>query len=143
MKNDPSAKSVNEDSETLYAFGYQCLNEGQFKKAANVFLLLLHSDPDRVRILIGLGVSMRKLGRYEGARVAFEEAVKIEPEDPRGSCQLGITLILLGESGAGRRLLGAALALCDRDVARWSALRKTIACVLDQGGALNGVAYGK
>lgn len=132
MKDDLAAP-LYKDAETLYAFGYQCLNEGQFKKAANVFLLLLHSDPDRVRILIGLGVCMRKLGRYGSARVAFEEAMKIEPEDPRGACQLGITLILLGKGGAGRRLLGAALARSDGDVTRWSALRKTIARVLDRG----------
>jgi Flp pilus assembly protein TadD len=100
------------------------LEAGQFKRSANVFILLLHRDPDRVRILVGLGVSLRKLGQYENACVAFQEAMKIEPRDPRGPYQLGITLILLGKGKAGKRLLMATLAICDRDADRWSSLQK-------------------
>jgi Flp pilus assembly protein TadD len=126
MQTELAKVDESQDVETLYAYGYQCLNAGQFKRSANVFMLLLHRDPDRVRILVGLGVSLRKLGQYQNACVAFQEAVKLDPQDPRGPYQLGITLILLGNGKAGRRLLGASLALCDRDTARWSSLRQVI-----------------
>jgi Flp pilus assembly protein TadD len=121
----------HQDIETLYSYGYQCLNARQFKRSANVFLLLLHRDPDRVRVLVGLGVSLRKLGQYENACVAFREAMKIEPSDPRGPYQLGITLILLGKRKAGRRLLMATLAICTRDADRWSSLRKAIVGIVN------------
>jgi Flp pilus assembly protein TadD len=126
MQAIQSVSGVGGDVELLYAYAHRCLCECNFKRAANVFLILLHRDSNLVRNLVGLGICMRRLGRHRNACVAFGKAIGADPGNPQGAFQLGMTLMLLGKREQGRRFLEASLSRCDADKEKWWQLRDTI-----------------
>ena len=65
-------------------------DDGQLRKAADLFGDALSLVPDRIEALVGLGDVLRRLGDFEGALTALGKANGLDKEDPEIAYRLGM-----------------------------------------------------
>ena len=75
------------------AAGSSALREGRPAEALEHFQRALTEDPNHLDALIGLGISRYRLGIYDGAIAALEDAVKRAPGDPLARLYLALSYI--------------------------------------------------
>jgi tetratricopeptide (TPR) repeat protein len=66
---------------TIAGWVYTTPPDGSFKDAVEFFKKAINSKPDEIRHYVWLGKSYLKLGNKKEAKIAFENALKISPND--------------------------------------------------------------
>ena len=84
---------------------------GQSAKGIPVLLGILKRNPQNVPALSMLGLAYLNSGRYDQARVCFEEEVKLKPQMDSGHLNLGTAYLRLGRPPQAEKEYRAALAL--------------------------------
>jgi tetratricopeptide (TPR) repeat protein len=94
-----------------------------FVAAERMWRRALAKNPEGYNIHLGLGVALRKQGKYEAAGVAFRRAVDLDPVPADGWLQLGVTLGLQpGCYGAAEVALREAISRGHKSVQTWTFL---------------------
>ena len=78
---DPIIKKVlvsNNLNEFFY-FAEHCLNDGNYKKAVEVFRVISEIQPNHVEVWYNLGLALEKNNELRNSRLAFIKAYEIEP----------------------------------------------------------------
>ena len=70
-------------------------------RAEGLLLPALERDGNNVRARMALGLLHRLQNRLEESRVEWETAIALQPYNAHASLELGLTLIYLGQPGAG------------------------------------------
>ncbi|MFQ5883285.1 MAG: c-type cytochrome biogenesis protein CcmI [Candidatus Methylomirabilales bacterium] len=81
------AESVNSLQAANEAF-----NRGQFRQALEGYKRILDQDPRNVEALTQIGVILARAQHYDDAMVAFEQALRVKPDDPKALFQKGLVL---------------------------------------------------
>jgi len=68
--------------EHLYQYGYRLYDNGNYKKAANVFLGLTVYDPYEARFAMALGASSHRIKNFRDATKYYLRAGMLDPKDP-------------------------------------------------------------
>jgi Tfp pilus assembly protein PilF len=84
---------------------------GQTAKGIPLLLGILKRNPQNVPALSMLGIAYLNSGRYDQARVCFEEEVKLKPQVDSGHLNLGTAYARLGRPQQAEKEYRAALAL--------------------------------
>ncbi|KAH9928423.1 TPR-like protein [Amylocystis lapponica] len=87
--------------------GVMAYNHGEFERAATLFKEALDlaqvvqsSQQAWPATYLNLGTALRKLGRLEEARAAYQKVLEIDPRNPTGLAFMGVTHHLLGDIDA-------------------------------------------
>jgi len=86
-----AACAVGACATSSAARGQTALRQGDFASAAWDFEDALAEQPDRLDILIGLGIARYKLGAFADARDALEAAITRAPRDLHARLYLALT----------------------------------------------------
>jgi tetratricopeptide (TPR) repeat protein len=78
---------------TTTAAGKTALREGRPAEAAVQFEKALTEDPGRLDALVGLGISRYRLGAYDEAIAALDDAVKRAPDHPSARLYLALSYL--------------------------------------------------
>lgn len=87
---------------------------GQLEKGIPILLGVLKRNSQNVPALSMLGLAYLNSGRYEQARVCFEEEVKLKPQMDAGHLNLGTACVRLNRPAQAEKEYRAALALNPR-----------------------------
>ncbi len=87
---------------------------GQTEKGSEILLSILKKNPQNVPALSMLGMAYASSGKYEQARVCFQEEVKLKPQMDTGHLNLGTAYKNLGNPALAEKEYRAALALNPR-----------------------------
>ena len=93
------------------AAGSAELREGWPAEALEYFQNALNEDPGHLDALIGLGISRYRLGTYDGAITALEDAAKRAPVDPLPRLYLALSYIRVRNDARAREHLTALRAM--------------------------------
>ncbi len=85
--------------EEIFQKGVKYLKEGAYLKAAAHFLAVTIWDPAHHKAWNNLGIAYLKLGEAEEARLAFEKALALRPDDPLVKKNLTLMTSLYQKSG--------------------------------------------
>lgn len=89
------------------AAGSTALREGRPAEALEHFQNALNEDPGHLDALIGVGISRYRLGTYDGAISALEEAVRRAPADPLARLYLALSYVRARDDAKVREHLTA------------------------------------
>ena len=98
-----------EDANTRAVLAESLIKRGQYKAAAEQYLLLNKSNPGNLMILNNLAWSLHEAGDSR-ARSFAEQAFKLKPDNPAALDTLGWILVRQGQAQRGIALLQQALA---------------------------------
>ena len=71
-----AGRAANDEGVTHAQQGHWDVAEGHFKKA-------LEADPQLAEAQFNLGVALDKLGKHDEAKIAFEKATQLAPENAK------------------------------------------------------------
>lgn len=89
------------------AAGSTALREGRPAEALEHFQHALTEDPNHLDALIGLGIARYRLGTYDGAIAALEDAVRRAPGDPLARLYLALSYVRVRDDAKTREHLTA------------------------------------
>jgi len=116
---DKLAKDFPEDVEVLVQAAFVHDQLGQEAQAVLYYGRALARGvmklPEREAVYIGLGSSLRVLGRYEDARAVLEKACALFPENAAVKTFLAMVLYNLQEHGEAMRILLQIIAKSEHD----------------------------
>jgi Flp pilus assembly protein TadD len=104
----PGARAEADTKLTLAQVHEQ---EGQFKKAEDMYRDLHEQDPDNAFVCHHLGVVLIQLGREEEGRLMIEQANLLKPDSPEILNDLGYAYLLSGEIEQAETILREAYEL--------------------------------
>lgn len=99
------------DPELLRTLGLAYIGARRPQEALRPLALAARADERDWRSRSALGVALDQLGRYREARMAYEEALGIEPEEPTVLTNLGVSHLMAGEPEEAEAILRRAAAL--------------------------------
>lgn len=102
---------VSTGCASAYRSGHVAMRDGRYVEAASRFTEALAEAPDRVEVLVSLGVAHYRAGLYRTAIGPLGRAVLLEPDRPDARAYLALTYLALEEQAAAERQLGALLGL--------------------------------
>ncbi|HED53565.1 MAG TPA: sulfotransferase family protein [Phycisphaerales bacterium] len=86
---------------SIYNKGLEAYNSGDFMTGAQAFSQFVKLQPKNAEALLGLGMCLSKIGRFEHAIKHLQKAAKLKPMMPEVRVALGqIDAVLQNESGA-------------------------------------------
>ncbi|QDQ29164.1 CesD/SycD/LcrH family type III secretion system chaperone [Chitinimonas arctica] len=100
------------DLDTLYAYGYQLFEAGEYKEALQYFSMLAQMDFWSFDYWLAVGICYQRLGQHEEAIFCFSRAGFASMQDPRSSYYAGISYQLLGNIEYARKAFDASLNWC-------------------------------
>lgn len=100
-----------EDRQLLTTYGFSQIAASRPQEALRPLALVASAEQDNWRVRSALGAALDQLGRYEEARRAYQEALMLQPSDPRILTNLGVSHIMSGEPEAAEPILRQAVAL--------------------------------
>ena len=93
----------------------------QYPSAVEERQRAVSANPDDPSLLLDLGVTLGKAGRFDEARKALEQAIELNPRDSRALFWLGIACMQLGQRpearGAFERFVASAPSRYERQIA--------------------------
>lgn len=99
------------DARSEFELGSAEERNGRWKEALHHFRRAAAADPGHAGARLGMGNSLRALGRMEEARAAYEEALRAAPEDPGALNNLAdLMLSTVGAASEAARLAVRAVA---------------------------------
>jgi Flp pilus assembly protein TadD len=106
-----SVRRFPEDRTLLTTLGYAQIAANKPQDALRPLAMVAAAEPRNWRVRSALGAALDQLGRFQEARLAYEEALAIEPNDPRVLTNLGVSHILAGEPAEAEPILRRAVAM--------------------------------
>lgn len=100
-----------EDRDLLMTYGLAQIGAARPHEALQPLALLAQADAQNWRARSALGAALDQLGRYPEARLAYEEALALAPENPGVLTNMGVSHILAGEPAEAEAVLRRASAL--------------------------------
>jgi Flp pilus assembly protein TadD len=100
-----------DDPALWRTLGLSYLASGRPHEALQPLALLTRAEPDNVDSRSALGVALDQLERFDEARMAYQEALAIRPDDPRVLTNLGVSFLLTGDAEEAEAVLRQAAAL--------------------------------
>ncbi|MBW3629271.1 MAG: tetratricopeptide repeat protein, partial [Gemmatimonadetes bacterium] len=85
------------------ARAHDLMGRGAYVQAAEAFGAALTENPEDVDAIAGLGASHLARAQFDGAEREFRKAIKLAPNAPDGTYQLGVTLCKRGVDAADPR----------------------------------------
>jgi tetratricopeptide (TPR) repeat protein len=70
------------NKDSLIDFGYEYMDLGDYKKAFQIFSMVIRISGDDPDSLNGIGVSLCELGRLKTSRTILEKTMELYPDDP-------------------------------------------------------------
>jgi predicted TPR repeat methyltransferase len=95
------ASSGNLIADRRFAFGRELFSRGDLAAAADLFAQATEAEPTFAAAWFALGETAAKLGDQEGAVVAFERALALDPQD---RCGAALHLAQLGAADAAQAM---------------------------------------
>ncbi|WP_407426919.1 tetratricopeptide repeat protein [Treponema sp.] len=106
--NDISNRNMDDDH---FKAAYDLINRGEEEKGLEEIRKFIEKNPDVWNAWFMLGWGMRKTGRYEEAKMAFEKALSLEGGETSDTYnELSICLLESGDIKGAKKLLEKALA---------------------------------
>ena len=100
----------------IYSLGHQNYQSEKFEQACQIMRYLCVHDHRNAEYLAALGACEYRLGHYEAALSALEQAVSLNPADPRSLLNLALCLIRSERKREARAIMRIAEE-CARDQA--------------------------
>ncbi len=97
------------DNTLLMTYGRALLAGGRAQEALRPLALVAASDAQDWRSRSALGAALDKLGRFEEARRAYDEALAIVPDEPSVLTNLGVSQLMRGQSAEAEATLRRAI----------------------------------
>ncbi len=98
-----------EDRQLLTTYGLAQIASNRPQEALRPLALVATAEPDNWRVRSALGAALDQLGRYNEARLAYQEALALQPDDPRILTNLGVSHIMAGEPADAEPILRRAV----------------------------------
>lgn len=96
MHND-KIKLLNLTVNQVLQKGAIALNQGDFKKAEQLYRVVLKTQPTHPDANNNLGITLHKLNRLDEATISYKRAIEFNPKFSMAYNNLGITLKVLGK----------------------------------------------
>lgn len=100
-----------EDRALLTTYGLAQLAAGRPQESVRPLALVAQAEPENWRVRNALGVALDQLGRFDQARLAYQEALRLHPEDAGVLTNLGVSYLMAGEPQQAEPILRQASAL--------------------------------
>lgn len=94
-----------EDRALLMTYGMSQVAAGRAQAALRPLALVAAAENDNWRARSALGAALDQLSRFDDARRAYQEALAIQPGDPRILTNLGVSHIMAGDPEAAEPIL--------------------------------------
>jgi Flp pilus assembly protein TadD len=107
---EESLRRFPDDPALLTTLGYAAIAAKRPQDALRPLGFVARAEPRNWRVRSALGAALDQLGRFEEARAAYQEALALEPNNPRILTNLGVSHILAGEPAAAEPILRQAAA---------------------------------
>jgi Flp pilus assembly protein TadD len=104
------------DQELLHIMGVSLVAAGKPQEALRPLALVAQADARNWRARSALGAALDQLGRYEQARLAYQEALAIKPDAADVLTNLGVSYLIAAEPENAVRVLRQAAALPEAPV---------------------------
>ena len=79
--NAVRVRTVSQAAQDTVGTAYSALVRGEYDTALGFYDRALKQEPNSVLALLGRGAALQKLGRKEEARVAYDRALKVDPQN--------------------------------------------------------------
>ena len=86
--------------ETLYAYGYNHIQSGQYESAAKVFQTLIFFDHLDSKHYLAFGACLQKQQKFDLALIVYTAALYVDAENPKIKFNLGICCLENGQLDA-------------------------------------------
>lgn len=100
-----------EDPHLLTTYGLALIAQGQPHEALRPLAMVAAADAQNWRVRLALGAALDQLGRFQQARMAYQEALRLQPNDPRILTNIGVSHLMAGEPEEAERILREAAGL--------------------------------
>jgi len=90
------AVKIRPNAVSYYFLGNSIYNSSGAEESIDPYLEATRLDPNYENVFVDLGRAYSQLGRYREASGAFEQAVKLKPDDQEARAFLGVTEFILG-----------------------------------------------
>jgi len=87
---------IRPNAVTYHFLGNSIYNSSGAEESIEPYLEATHLNPNYENVFVDLGCAYHQLGRYREATGAFEQAVKLKPDDQKARAFLGVTHFILG-----------------------------------------------
>jgi len=114
--------------------GERLIKAGRMSEARDTFASIVAEHPEDARAQFYLGVALSAMGDNEGARKAYEDAIKANPGLPEPYNNLGVLLFDSGDAAGAVSLLKKAVKLAPAYAEAWYSL----GLALEETGSLDG-----
>lgn len=94
-----------DDRALMTTLGYALVAEQQPGDALRPLASVAQAEPQNWRVRSALGAALDQLGRYEEARMAYQEALALAPNEPRVLTNLGVSYIMSGDAATAEPIL--------------------------------------
>ena len=109
----PSTKRVSSaDAEAVYALAYQEYGRARYQEALRYFQLLLVYRPTNKVYLLGTGLCLQRLRRYDLASSAYSALRILDPLEPGHTLALAECQLLCRDHDDARETLASVIAFC-------------------------------
>ncbi|WP_075995404.1 tetratricopeptide repeat protein [Salaquimonas pukyongi] len=119
-----------DDNDVLAAYGKALASNGELKKALEVIGRAQHDDRPDWRLLSAQGAVLDQLDRPQEARVYYQKALQIVPDEPSVLSNLGMSYLLTNELPKAEQYLKMAVGTRKAD----SRVRQNLALVVGLQG---------
>jgi len=99
------------DTALLTTLGFAAIAAGHPQDALRPLATVAQGDQRNWRVRSALGAALDQLGRFQEARMAYQEALALQPDNARVLTNLGVSHILAGEPAAAEPILRQAVEL--------------------------------
>lgn len=120
----PAAAQIDPGTALLEKSGWEALNAGNPRAAADAFRRALAGDPKNPRLHLGAGVAAYLERRDPEAKDALERALELDPKLPDARLVLGQVLYRMGDPNGAIRLLERIVAEAPGDTRSGDLLRR-------------------
>jgi Flp pilus assembly protein TadD len=100
-----------DDQPLLTTYGLAQIASRHPQEALRPLALVAAADEQNWRVRSALGAALDQLGRYDEARMAYQEALALSPNEPGVMTNLGVSHIMAGEPDEAEPILRQAAAL--------------------------------
>ncbi len=94
-----------QDRPLLMTYAYAQIAAGHPHEALRPLALVAQTDPQSWQARSALGAALDQLGRFPEARRAYQEALALQPDNPRVLTNLGVSHIMAGEPQEAEQVL--------------------------------------
>lgn len=91
---------------------YNLVRQGRFDDAYRYYGFLTVYQPTETRFLVGQGICARELGRLAEARMMFDMAACLEPEEPAHTLLSAENALMMGQIDDARESLDQVVRFC-------------------------------